>query len=33
MKPIDEFIGEAERKVTEIRNECMKLNVDIIKRH
>ena len=33
LKPIDEYIGEAVRKITDIKNECMRLNVDIAKKY
>ena len=33
LKPIEEFLTEAERQVTDIRNECMRLNGDMIKKH
>ena len=33
LKPLDEYIGDAERKVIELRSDCMKASNELIKKH
>jgi len=33
LRPIDEYIVEAVRQITDMKNECMRLNVDLAKKY